>query len=137
MASAVMGTNSVFKWKTIDLSGDGMETSLDFTIKALPDGRFGTVSETFVEATNQAKIAHKFYFQKTASKADVTFFGSIAAGAGAWEYYPESSGAGNSNIKYNGNGILIKHSLKSKWDALVDGSADVQVTGAVTRSVVA
>ena len=134
--AGVLGVNCTVKWKTIDISPYLTTAKSTRTVKTKPSGTFGTMDETFVEAQRDVKLAMHYLFDKGASTPSKLFYDAAGLGAGAVEYYPESSAAAASNVKYAGNGILTKQEEDSGWDKLVEGNADIQVSGAWARTIV-
>lgn len=130
----VHGKDSVFK---LDNSGGSLTdissyvNNVDFpeTADVAETSVLGASNKTYIVGLKDATIGLTGFFDAT---ADAIFGAVIGQSATlSFEYSPEGTATGK--IKYTGECILTNYALSSPVGDVVAYSADLQVSGAVTR----
>ena len=130
----VHGKDSVFK---LDNSGGSLTdissyvNNVDFpeTADVAETSVLGASNKTYIVGLKDATIGLTGFFDAT---ADAIFGAVIGQSATlSFEYSPEGTASGK--IKYTGECILTNYALSSPVGDVVAYSADLQVSGAVTR----
>lgn len=131
------GKSAVFKLDNssaslTDISAYLDDVSLPRSIETAETTTFGVSggSKTYVTGLNDATIS-------LSGKYDSTVDALLAGVLGQdtllnWNYGPEGSTAGR--IKFTGTAILTKYDVKSPVGGVVTFSADLQVSGSITRT---
>lgn len=131
------GKSAVFKVDNssavlTDISAYLDDVSLPRSIETAETTTFGVTggSKTYVTGLNDATIS-------LSGKWDSALDAVLAAVLGQdtalnWNYGPEGSTAGR--IKFTGLAILTKYDVKAPVGGVVTFSADLQVTGSITRT---
>lgn len=128
------GKSAVFKLDDVggtlqDLSTFINEASMPREIETAETTTFGASSKSYITGLTDATISVSGLFDAT---ADGFLAGVVGAASPLdFEYGPLGSTAGM--IKYSGTAILTSYEVSSPVGDVVTFSADLQVTGAVTR----
>jgi predicted secreted protein len=133
------GKNAVFKLDNssgtlVDLSAYLDEISMPRSIETGETTTYGTSAKTYVTGLSDATVSLSGKFDAT---ADAHFSGIISAlSAGtidsvSFEYGKEGSASGR--VKYSGEAIVTSYEVSSPVADVVTFSAELQVTGAITR----
>jgi len=130
----VHGKDSVFK---LDNSGGTLTdissyvNNVDFpeTADVAETTTLGADNKTYIAGLKDATISLGGVWDATAD----AIFGAVIGQSStlSFEYSPEGTTGGN--IKYEGESILTNYAISSPVGDVVAFSADLQVTGAVTR----
>ena len=130
----VHGKDSVFK---LDNSGGSLTdissyvNNVDFpeTADVAETSVLGASAKTYIVGLTDSTIGLTGFFDAT---ADAIFGAVIGQSATlSFEYSPEGTSSGK--VKYTGECILTNYALSSPVGDVVAYSADLQVSGAVTR----
>jgi hypothetical protein len=131
----VHGSDSVFK---LDNSGGSLTdissyvNNVDFpqTADVAETTTLGASNKTYIVGLKDATISLSGLWDATAD----AIFGAVVGQSDtlSFEYSPEGTGAGA--IKYTGEAIMTNYAKSSPVGDVVGYSADLQVTGAVTRA---
>ena len=89
----------------------------------------GAASRTYIPGFKNATIGLQGHWDATLDAHMSPILGQAATVS--FEYGPEGSTSGM--VKYSGEAIVIKYGQTTPVDGVVDWSADLQVSGAVTR----
>ena len=136
--SFIAGKSGVFK---LDNSGGTLVdlssyiNSVDFPQDAqlLETTTLGATAKTYILGFKNATIAIKGHWDGGGSAIDAHLAAVLGQAATVtFEYGPEGSASGK--VKYTGEAIVTKYSNSTPVDGVVDWSADLQVSGAVTRT---
>ena len=130
----VHGKNSVFK---LDNSGGSLTdistyvNNVDFpeTADVAETSTLGSSNKSFVVGLKDATIGLAGLWDATAD----AIFGAVVGQTVtlSFEYSPEGTASGK--VKYTGEAILTNYAISSPVGDVVGYSADLQVSGAVTR----
>lgn len=130
----VHGSDSVFK---LDNSGGSLTdissyvNNVDFpqTADVAETTTLGASNKTYIVGLKDATISLSGLWDATAD----AIFGAVVGQSAtlSFEYSPEGTGSGA--VKYTGEAIMTSYSKSSPVGDVVGYSADLQVTGAVTR----
>jgi hypothetical protein len=130
----VHGKNSVFK---LDNSGGSLTdistyvNNVDFpeTADVAETSTLGSSNKSFVVGLKDATIGLAGLWDATAD----AIFGAVVGQTAtlSFEYSPEGTSSGK--VKYTGEAILTNYAISSPVGDVVGYSADLQVSGAVTR----
>ena len=131
------GKSAVFKLDNssatlTDISVYLDDVSLPRSIETAETTTFGVSggSKTYVTGLNDATISLSGKYDAT---VDALLAGVLGQDAALnWNYGPEGSTTGR--IKFTGLAILTKYDVKSPVGGVVTFSADLQCTGAITRT---
>ncbi len=131
----VHGSDSVFK---LDNSGGSLTdissyvNNVDFpeTADVAETTVLGASNKTYIVGLKDATISLSGLWDATAD----AIFGAVVGQSSSlsFEYSPEGTASGK--VKYTGEGIMTNYSIGSPVGDVVGYSADLQVTGAVTRA---
>ena len=130
----VHGSDSVFK---LDNSGGSLTdistyvNNVDFpeTADVAETSTLGASNKTYIVGLKDATISLGGLFAATVDAILGAVVGQSATLS--FEYSPEGTGSGK--VKYTGECILTSYTLSSPVGDVVGFSADLQVSGAVTR----
>ena len=130
----VHGSDSVFK---LDNSGGSLTdvssyvNNVDFpqTADVAETTTLGASNKTYIVGLKDATISLSGLWDATAD----AIFGAVVGQSAtlSFEYSPEGTGSGA--VKYTGEAIMTNYAKSSPVGDVVGYSADLQVTGAVTR----
>lgn len=131
------GKNAVFKLDNssatlTDISAYLDNVDLPRSIETAETTTFGVTggSKTYVVGLNEATISLSGKYD---SVVDALLAGVIGQETSLnWNYGPEGSTTGR--VKYTGLGFITKYDVKSPVGGVETFSADIQVTGAITRT---
>jgi hypothetical protein len=131
----VHGSDSVFK---LDNSGGSLTdissyvNNVDFpqTADVAETTTLGASNKTYIVGLKDATISLSGLWDATAD----AIFGAVVGQSAtlSFEYSPEGTGSGA--VKYTGEAIMNNYAKSSPVGDVVGYSADLQVTGAVTRA---
>jgi len=91
---------------------------------------FGKTAKTYIPGLSNATISLSGEFDPA---VDAILAGIIGKADRSFEFYPVGLGTGN--IKYNGSANLTKYDVHSPIGGEVTFSAELQVDGVITRTV--
>jgi predicted secreted protein len=95
---------------------------------------YGQTGHTFVAGLTNATIDLAGFWDDTASTGSATVLDSLVgllSTTVAWEWGPEGNGSGD--VKYSGEAILVNVNHSAPVADLVTFTAQLQVSGAVTK----
>lgn len=132
------GKSGVFKLDNsggtlVDLSSyiDNVDFPRDAAL--LETTTLGATSKTYIPGFKNATIAIKGHWDSGATAIDAHMSAILGQAATvSFEYGPEGSTVGM--VKYTGESIVTKFNVTTPVGGVVDWSADLQVSGAVTRT---
>jgi predicted secreted protein len=133
------GKNAVLKLDNsagtlVDLSSYLNEISMPRSIETGETTTFGVNAKTYITGLSDATISLSGNFDST---ADAHFSGILSAlltgsiDSVSFEYGKEGSTSGR--VKYSGEALLTSYEVSSPVADVVTFSAELQVTGAITR----
>lgn len=134
----VAGKVSVFKVQDAggtlrDLSAYFNKGDLDRMADMLETTVFGLNSKTYVSGLFDGSIPLEgFYDSTVTSGVDVVLSGILGGATRTFELGPEGGSAGK--IKYTGSCLLKSYKISSAVAEIVSISAELQLTGDVTRT---
>ena len=121
-------------WNAIDLSDDADTVDFPRTKEEAEVTTLASTAKEFVVGLDDNMISLSGSWGAAVGEADRALADDFAAGtARTWIYRPAGTGSGN--IEYTGSGYLTKYNVTSSVSAAVKWSADIRITGAVTRTV--
>ena len=130
----VHGGDSVFK---IDNAGGSLTdisafvNNVDFpeTADVAETTTLGASNKTYISGLKDATISLSGVWDATAD----AIFGAVVGQAATLSYEYSPQGTTGGNVKYTGECILTNYAISSPVGDVVAFSADLQVSGAVTR----
>tara|TARA_R100001015_G_C4607916_1_gene163067 strand:- start:875 stop:1285 length:411 start_codon:yes stop_codon:yes gene_type:complete len=130
----VHGSDSVFK---IDNAGGSLTdisafvNNVDFpeTADVAETTTLGASNKTYISGLKDATISLSGVWDATAD----AIFGAVVGQAATLSYEYSPQGTTGGNVKYTGECILTNYAISSPVGDVVAFSADLQVSGAVTR----
>lgn len=131
----IAGINADFQWDTVwiedELNSIGL--SIDNTLTEVT--AFADTGAEFVEGLHNGKFSLAGASDFATAQGDAKIFLAIGAGEKAFNYEPTGSTAGASTPVYNGNAFVSNYSITSVSGGATTYTCDLQVNGAVIRSV--
>ena len=133
------GKNAVLKLDNssgslVDLSAYLDEISMPRSIETGETTTYGTSAKTYITGLSDATISLSGKFDSTADAHFSGILSALLAGtidSVSFEYGKEGSASGR--VKYSGEALLTSYEVSSPVADVVTFSAELQVTGAVTR----
>jgi hypothetical protein len=133
------GKNAVFKLDNssgslVDLSAYLDEISMPRSVETGETTTFSNNAKTYITGLSDATISLGGKFDSTADAHFAGVLSALLAGtidSVSFEYGKEGSASGR--IKYSGEAILTSYEVSSPVADVVTFSAELQVTGAITR----
>ena len=128
------GKSTVFKLDNSAASLTDISNTLTYvtfpqTVETAETSAFGSSAKTYVVGLTDSTVSISGTFDAT---VDAVFAGVLGlATALNWNYGPEGSTAGM--VKYSGTGFVTSYEKSGSVGDTVKYSAEIQVTGAVTR----
>lgn len=137
--SKVAGRQSYFAIKDAASGGGTLRnlsdhiTSVDFPqeVSALEVTGLSDTDRKYIVGLGSTSISISGFWDDASNNVDAVFAAILKAADVDWEYGPEGSTAGKR--KYSGDCMVTRYSVSSPVDGVVSFSADIQVSGAVTR----
>lgn len=117
-----------------DLSAAGTSCNLDTSKDTVETTGFGATSKSHIPGLKDATISIEGNRDATIEGYVWTAFQDSTAAGLDWEYYPE--GTANGKVKYSGKGHVTNFTGSGSTDDATKWSAEIQVTGNVTRETV-
>jgi len=137
----VHGKKAVFKIDNsagtpTDISAYCEEVSLSRSIETAETTTFGNDSKTYITGLTDATVSLSGKFDAAnASAVDAVLTGILgSASTVSWAYRTSSASTSTSNPEYQGEGILTSYEVAATVGDAVTFSAELQVSGAVTRA---
>jgi TP901-1 family phage major tail protein len=137
----VHGKKAVFKIDNsagtpTDISAFCEEVSLSRSIETAETTTFGNDSKTYITGLTDATVSLSGKFDAAnASAVDAVLTGILgSASTVSWAYRTSSASTSTSNPEYQGEGILTSYEVAATVGDAVTFSAELQVSGAVTRA---
>jgi hypothetical protein len=129
----VHGKNSVFTIASEELTSFLDSVELSFSVDTAETTTLGVEAKTYLSGPSDGTISLSGKYDSTATTGpDATLQAIIGSEtASAWEYGPEGDASGD--VKYSGNGFLTGYKVTSPVGDVVAFTADIQITGAVTK----
>lgn len=135
MATFRHGKNTAFKLDNAagtltDISNTLTDVGFPQTIETAETTSFGSSAKTYIVGLTDATVSLSGNFDATVDAHLAGIAGQAATVS--FEYYPEGTTTGN--VKYSGEAILTSYEKSGAVGDVVQYSAELQVTGAVTRA---
>lgn len=120
----------------VDVSAFLDEVSLSRDIETAETTTFGNNSKTYITGLTDATVSISGKFDATgASTIDPVLSGILGQAATvSWLYRVSSAVVGVGNPQYQGEGIVTSYEVSGSVGDAVTFSAEIQVTGAITRA---
>jgi hypothetical protein len=109
------------------ITGDGLERSID----TAETSTHGVSAKTYIPGLQDVTVPLEGNFDPTVDG----YLDGIRGLVRTWEYYPAGEPVGAAKPKYSGSAILTNYKIEAPVDDVTTWSAELQVTGAVTRAV--
>ncbi|CAB4156585.1 Phage major tail protein TP901-1 [uncultured Caudovirales phage] len=113
-----------------DISNTLTDVSFPQTVETAETTSFGSSAKTYVVGLSDSTISLSGNFDTTVDAHIAGVLGQAATLS--FEYYPQGTTTGN--VKYSGEAILTSYEKSGAVGDVVTFSAELQVTGAVTRA---
>lgn len=108
--------------------GEVRSFTLSETADTIEDSVMGDTARTYVSSLTSATLSMDVYWDDADTVQLV-----MDSGAGLdWELYPTGTGTGEKY--YSGGGVLTSKEITASFDGMVEGSFELQVSGAVTEA---
>ena len=125
------GTSGVVKLAVSGGSVAAMGEVRSFTLSesadTIEDSVMGDSARTYVSSLTSATLSMDVYWDD----ADTVQLVMDTAADLDWELYPTGSGTGEKY--YSGSGVVTSKEISASFDGMVEGSFELQVSGAVTE----
>lgn len=121
----------------VDLSAYIEQVSLSRSIETAEVTTFGNSAKQYIVGLSDGSVSISGKFDAAgASTVDSVLSGILGQSATvSWEYQPNSATVSSTNPKYTGEGIVTSYEVSGSVGDSVTFSAEVQVTGVITRAV--
>lgn len=112
-------------------------TNVDFPqeVSALEVTGLSDTDRKYIVGLANASFSISGFWDDASNNVDAVFAAILKAADVDFEYGPEGSGSGKR--KYSGDCIVTRYSVASPVDGVVGFTADIQISGAVTRGTFA
>lgn len=118
-----------------DISAYCEEVSLSRSIETAETTTFGNDAKTYITGLTDATVSISGKFDPASSAIDDILSGILGQAATvSWAYRASDASVGVGNPEYQGEGIVTSYEVSGSVGDAVTFSAEVQVTGAVTRA---
>ena len=108
--------------------GEVRSFTLSESADTIEDSVMGDTARTYLSSLTSATLSMDVYWDDADAVQLV-----MDSGAGLdWELYPTGTGTGAKY--YSGGGILTSKEITASFDGMVEGSFELQVSGAVTEA---
>jgi hypothetical protein len=108
--------------------GEVRSFTLSESADTIEDSVMGDTARTYVSSLTSATLSMDVYWDDADTVQLV-----MDSGAGLdWELYPTGTGTGEKY--YSGGGVLTSKEITASFDGMVEGSFELQVSGAVTEA---
>jgi len=129
------GNQAVFKLgpasgAVTDVTDYTNDSTLTKELDALETTTFRKTARTYIVGLKDATAKLGGHWDETFDALMATVDGVMAK----WEYYPNGEGSGK--VKYAGQGIITNYELNSTLDDPNAWSSEIQVSDAITRTLV-
>ena len=125
------GTSGVVKLAVSGGSVAAMGEVRSFTLSesadTIEDSVMGDTARTYVSSLTSATLSMDVYWDD----ADTVQLVMDASADLDWELYPTGTGTGEKY--YSGSGVVTSKEISASFDGMVEGSFELQVSGAVTE----
>jgi predicted secreted protein len=120
----------------VDISAFCEEVSLSRSIETAETTTFGSSAKSYIVGLTDATVSISGKFDAAgASTIDPVLSGILGQSATVtWAYRASSASKSSTNPEYTGEGIVTSYEVSGSVGDAVTFSAEVQVTGVVTRS---
>lgn len=108
--------------------GEVRSYTLTQSADTIEDTTMGDSNRTYVSSLKTGTLSAEVYWDD----ADAVQLVMDAAASVIFEVYP--TGAGTGEKYYTGGGIVTSNEITASFDGMVEGSFEVQVSGAVTEA---
>jgi len=113
---------------TVAAMGEVRSYTLTQTADTVEDTVMGDTSRTYLASLTTGTLSAEVYWDD----ADAVQLVMDAAADVDFEVYPTGTGTGEKY--YSGSGIVTSNEITAAFDGMVEGSFEVQVSGAVTEA---
>jgi len=96
---------------------------------------FGDAAATFVEGLPNSNYSLSGFFDPAASQGDATLFTRIGSGSATASFETTGAAAGTNAPVYSGAAFVSSYSITSDVGGATTYTADLQVSGALSRAV--
>jgi hypothetical protein len=108
--------------------GEVRSFTLSESADTIEDSVMGDTARTYVSSLTSATLSMDVYWDD----ADAVQLVMDSGAALDWELYPTGTGTGEKY--YSGGGVLTSKEITASFDGMVEGSFELQVSGAVTEA---
>lgn len=117
-----------------DISNVLTDVGFPQTVETAETTSFGSSAKTYIVGLSDATVSLSGNFDATVDAHLAGILGQSATVS--FEYFPEGEGAaGTGALKYSGEAILTSYEKSGAVGDVVTFSAELQVTGPVTRAI--
>lgn len=120
----------------VDISAFLEEIGLPRSVETAETTTFGNDAKTYITGLSDATVSLSGKFDSAnASAVDPVLAGILGQAATvSWAYRTNSASVSATNPEYQGEGILTSYEITAPVGDVVTFSAELQVTGAITRA---
>ena len=108
--------------------GEVRSFTLSESADTIEDSVMGDTARTYASSLTSATLSMDVYWDD----ADAVQLVMDSGAALDWELYPTGTGTGEKY--YSGGGVLTSKEITASFDGMVEGSFELQVSGAVTEA---
>lgn len=113
---------------TVAAMGEVRSYTLSESADTIEDTTMGDAERTYVSSLKTGTLSVEVYWDD----ADTVQLVMDSAAAVDFELYPTGTGTGEKY--YSGSGIVTSKEITASFDGMVEGSFEVQISGAITEA---
>ena len=113
---------------TVAAMGEVRSFTLSETADTIEDSVMGNTARTYLSSLTSATLSMEVYWHD----ADAVQLVMDSGASLIFELYPTGTGTGEKY--YSGGGVLTSKEITAAFDGMVEGTFEIQVSGAVTEA---
>ena len=129
------GKSADFSFNSVAIEDELSNITQTTDVNIVEVTAFGDAAGTFVEGLPSSNYSITGFFDPAASQGDATLFTRIGSGAATASFETTGAAAGTNAPVYSGSAFVSSYSITSDVGGATTYTADLQISGALTRAV--
>jgi len=129
------GKSADFSFNSVAIEDELTNITQTTDVNIVEVTAFGDSAGTFTEGLPTSNYSISGFFDPSASQGDATIFTRIGSGSATASFETTGSTAGSNTPVYSGSAFVSSYSITSDVGGATTYTADLQVSGALTRAV--